>query len=178
MARCSKCPTCDLVADKRKELRGSRNNKKLKRFETANQCEDPATSNKKRRITEAENLQSSGHGGEIRGEIAPVPSLSEMYIDAATRAARPDDLRDDPFSDNAAVDEYTDIVLRCDKLAKSSICPAVQIEYPSMMKKMRGLLDPKLRSEVDFTEAAKDCSNVFTSWRTISLGDREHSYRM
>ena len=93
-----------------------------------------------------------------------------MYPDPATRAALPDDLRHAPFSNNAVFEEYTNIVLRCDKIAKSLICPDVRAEYPSMMKKMRGLLDPKLRSEVDFTEAAIDCSNVFTSWSNNVAG--------
>ena len=33
-----------------------------------------------------------------------------------------------------------------------------------MLKKMKGLLDPSMKSEVDYEEAVKDSSNVLTQW--------------
>ena len=33
-----------------------------------------------------------------------------------------------------------------------------------MIPKMRKLLDTKIRDEIDFSEAAKDCSNIHCKW--------------
>ena len=164
MPRCNKCLACTEVLKCRRENLGKRGTKKVKRVETANPCQDAVKSTKKRRITEAENLRSAGHGGQIRGEITPSPSLSEIHMDRAERAARPTDLTDAPFTGDAAREKYMEVVVKCTKLVKSSRSLDVRAEATSMIPKMNILLDPKAWSEVDYTEAAKDCSKIFMKW--------------
>ena len=55
--------------------------KKVKKYEKENPREDTKTTNKRRKITEAESLHSTGHGGKIQGEISPATSLSDIHID-------------------------------------------------------------------------------------------------
>ena len=105
-------------------------------MEKANPCLNPVPSNKKRRITEAENLRSVGHGGEIRGEVRPAPSASEMLSDPATRAARPTDLAEAPVSDDAAYNAYMRLVIDCQKVSNASQSASVQAESESMLKKV------------------------------------------
>ena len=49
-------------------------------------------------------------------------------------------------------------------MAHSTASSDVKAEGPSMIKKMRGLLHPSVKSEVDYEEAAKDISNVLFMW--------------
>ena len=136
MARCKNCPACAKVEQCRLENKGKGQlgAKRVKKVEKANQCANPVPSNKKRRITEAENLCSAGHSGEIRGEVGPAPSASEMLSDPATRAARPTDLAEAPVSDDAAYNAYMQLVIDCRKVANASQSASVQAESESMLK--------------------------------------------
>lgn len=166
MARCNECSACVLVHQAREKYSGSSkiNKKKLKKAERHNKCENPKSTNKRRRINELENLNSAGHGGEIRGEVVPPPPLTELPLDPADRAARPGDLAETPISNEAEHNEYLRIVLECTKISETSTSRDVLAEAKSMIPKMRGLLVPNLRSEVDYTEASKDCSNILYKW--------------
>ena len=166
MGRCSECSACKVVLEARKTFGGTnKNNKnKVKRAERQNKCENPTPLLKKRRINEVENLHSSGQGGRIQFEVFPPPSLAELQLDPADRAARPGDLTEAPISDDAEHDEYLRVVSLCTEAANSSSSLDVLAEAKSMIPKMRKLLDPKLRDEVDFSEATKDCSNIHRKW--------------
>ena len=88
-----------------------------------------------------------------------------MHIDPEARASRrTGDVNEAQFSNNVAFGKCEAIVIKCTKIAKSSISLDVLGESRSMISKMRYLLDPNLRCEVDYTEAAKDCSNVLHQW--------------
>ena len=166
MGRCNECSACKVVLDARKKFAGSnKNNKnKIKHAERHNKCEKPTPSCKRRRINEVANLRSAGHGGQHRSEVAPPPSLAELQLDPADRAARPGDLTKTPISDDGEHDEYLRVVSLCTETAKSSSSQDVLVEAKSMIPKMRKLLDPKHRDEVDFSEAAKDCSTIHCKW--------------
>ena len=62
-------------------------------------------------------------------------------------------------------DDYAKLVVACDKVAKTTYLSDVKTEAPTMLKKMRGLLHPKIKSEVDYKEAAKDVSNILSMLR-------------
>ena len=66
--------------------------------------------------------------------------------------------------DEAAFDEYATLVLECTQVAEATESVDVKQEGPSMIKKMRGLLHPSVKSEVDYEEAVKDVSNVRLMW--------------
>ena len=112
MGRCNECSACKVVLEARKKFAGSSKSKKnkIKHAENNNKCEKPTPSCKKRRINEVENLRSAGHGGRIRSEVAPLPSLAELQLDPADRAARPGDLTEAPISDDAEHDKYLRVV--------------------------------------------------------------------
>ena len=165
MVRCNKCGNCLAVLDFRAKNKGNR--KKVKRFENKNACENP-TAAKRARISEAERLVAAGHGGEIRGEYRPLPSGEEASIDPAARKTRPKEgrLKEDEFFDQKAFDEYLKAVNDCTKAAKDSPSADVKLEARTMIPKMRGLLDPSMKSEVDYAEATKDGSNILTKWQS------------
>ena len=166
MPRCRECRACLEVVEAREKYKGGNKalQKKLKRIEWKNPCEDPQKTTKKQRINEADNLNSAGHGGEIRGEVNPPLALSEILMDPPDRASRPGNLSESPFSSDADFDEYLGQVLACQKIADESRSPNVLDESKSMITKMRGLLTPQLRDEVDYKEATKDCSNIAVMW--------------
>ena len=94
----------------------------------------------------------------------PPPSLSDISMDPLDRASRTRNLSESPFSNDADFDEYLGQVLACQKIADESRSPNVLDESKSMITKMRGLLTPQLRDEVDYKEATKDCSNIAVMW--------------
>ena len=107
MPRCRECRPCIEVLEARAKYKGGNKalQKKLKRIEKSNQCEDPQKATKKQRINEADNLRSAGYGGEIKGEVKPPPALSKILMDPTDRASRPGNLSESPFSNDADLDE-------------------------------------------------------------------------
>ena len=65
-----------------------------------------------------------------------------------------------------AFDDYVALVLQCTEIARMTISSDVKLERQSIITKMRGLLDPKMKAEVDYEEASKDVSNVWLQWST------------
>ena len=185
MGRCKKCDSCLLVLEFKNNNKGKQNLKKYKRFDTANPCTNPTA--KRARISETEKLFAGGHGGQIRGEIQPVPSVEDATLERADREARPKGslMEDDPFNQEA-FDEYLDLVNKCTQKAKQSTSADVKAEASSMIRKMRGLLHPSVKSEVDYAEATKDTSNILVQWShgyaagakafIPDLGDRDLCY--
>ena len=111
--------------------------------------------NKKRRISKTENLNSAGHSGEIRGKIGQLPSLAKLQMAPSSRAGRPVGCAETPFFNDVAYDKYLSQVLTCTKIVNESTSLDVLAKYRSMISKMRGLFEPKLRNEVGFTEVTK-----------------------
>ena len=160
MGRCKGCSTCLDVAAYRRNNTGKRNTKKVKRYETANPCTNHTTSIRKRKLTELESLHSAGHGGQVRGEIYEAPTLT-----TTDRAARPKSTLQEPQTFNSDdFDEYCDLVRQCTTVAKQSKSTHVKAEAPSMLSKMRRLLHPSVKYEVDFAEATQDSSNIYRYW--------------
>jgi len=141
MGRCKKCDSCLLVLEFKNNNKGKQNLKKYKRFDTANPCTNPTA--KRARISETEKLFAGGHGGQIRGEIQPVPSVEDATLERADREARPKGslMEDDPFNQEA-FDEYLDLVNKCTQKAKQSTSADVKAEesarigvkYPCMAR--------------------------------------------
>jgi len=161
--RCNECAACAVVLQCKRDNPGKSGLKLYKRMDFKHKCERPIPSTKKRRVTEAEKLQNGGHGGQIRGEIPPALDIREIHLDRSTRAARPTDLEEKPCSEEIEFDKYMKLFLNCEKIAASSTSPDVRAEAASMLPKMQGLLDPKVRTEVDYSGAVNDSSHVFTS---------------
>ena len=164
MGRCNGCPACLAVLEFRTS--NKKNRKKIKKFEKANPCVNP-TANLKRKISEVEQLFAAGHGGEIRGEFraVPVTAIDGGGTTLRTQKARVRGESVEPTSFNQdAFDEYLDLVLRCTETAKESTSSDVKAEASSMITKMRGLLHPSVKDEVDYAEATKDSSNILTHW--------------
>jgi len=90
--------------------------------------------------------------------------MSAIHLERSSRASRPKNFTEEPVSNADEFDRYCEVVSECEKIAHSSSSSDVKAEAKSMIPKMRGLLKPELRDEVDFNEAAKDCSNVFAHW--------------
>ena len=72
-------------------------------------------------------------------------------------------MEDEPF-DQEAFEEYLNLVLQCTKVSADSTSDDVKTEAPSMIRKMRGLIHPAIKHEVDFAEATKDGSNILAHW--------------
>ena len=165
MGRCGQCPSCVVVFEFRAS--NKKNCKKIKKCEYANPCVNPTTTNSKRKISEVEALFAAGHDGEIRGEFGavPVPSTDGGGVDRATRKARPSgSLLEEPPFDYDAYDEYADIIRQCTQASNDTQCRGVKEEARTMIPKMRKLLAPQAKSEVDFREATKDASNILAKW--------------
>ena len=96
----------------------------------------------------------------------PPPALSEILMDPPDRASRPGNLSESPFSNDADFDEYLVQVLACQNIVEESRSPDALDESKSMLTKMRGLLTPQLRDEVDCKVATKDYSNIAFMWLT------------
>ena len=160
MPRCNKCLICLDVLAFRKNNKGNR--KKIKVYEKTRICMHPTVSSKKRKLTEAEILLAGGRGGQIRNErLLEQPLLPGPKA----RLARPKtNFNENSFFNDASYDEYTKLVLKCTAVVESSKSHDVKKEGRSMISKMRGLLDPAVRSEVDYEEAVKDVSNVWIHW--------------
>ncbi len=164
MARCNQCVPCQRVIEFRVKQKGkARNRKNLKKFENCNKCTNPIPSSKKRKYTEVELLSAGGHGGETRRELR---TDENVHLSSRNgRTTRPSgSLKEEDWFDEEAYTEYERIVLQCGETAKTSDSEAVKTEAPSMLAKMRRLLEPSIRTEVDYKEATVDLSNVLASW--------------
>ena len=172
MVRCGECGNCLAVLDFRAKNKGNSNRKKVKRFENKNACENP-TAAKRARISEAERLIAAGHGGEIRGEYRSLPSGEEAALDPAAHEAHPKgSLKEEEYFDQKAFNEYGALVRKCTETTKDSPSANVKLEAHTMIRKMRGLLDPSMKGVVDYEEATKDISNILAKWE--SKGGRRH----
>ncbi len=148
MGRCKECDSCAAVIKFKARHKSKSDRKKVKRFENTKLCPFAA-----------------GHGVEIRGEIQPIPSIDEVALDPAAREARPKgSLAEENAFDANAFDGYVDVVRRCTNAAKGSSSADVKLEGRTMILKMRGLLEPSMKSEVDYDEATRDCGNIFVKW--------------
>ena len=87
-----------------------------------------------------------------------------MHINPEARAACPDDITETPFSDDDTYDAYVAIFMKCSDAAKSTISAYALEESPTMLSKMRGLMQPNLICKVDYAEAAKELRNVWHKW--------------
>ena len=142
---------------------GKKNVKKVKSFENKMPCLDYSAPNKKRRLTEMDLLASSGGFGKRKSSETPTTPL--VNSDSKARASHHDGSYDEDIGyDQVAFDKYAQLVLQCSEIAKTTTSSDVKLETPSMISKMRGLLDPKVKAEVDYEEAAKDASNVWLQW--------------
>jgi len=163
MGRCKNCEGCSAVLEFKENNKGSKNfAKKLKKYEKANPCTNPTA--KRAKISEVGSLFAAGHGGKIRGEHQPIPSVEEAALEAAARKARPKASLKEAKFNQEAFDEYSDLVLKCTNAAAKSSSADVKLESRSMIPKMRGLLDPSVKDEVDYAEATKDTNNILAQW--------------
>ena len=81
-------------------------------------------------------------------------------------SAQPKDyLNEDIFFNEENFEKYLNLVKLCTDAFETSESSDVLAEGPSMIAKMRGLLDPLVKFEVDYDEAIKDVSNVAFMWR-------------
>ena len=164
MGRCNLCPNCVAVVQFKFANPGKRNLKKVKRFETAHSCTNPTSSSRKRRLNEADSLASVAvQGGQVRRDVPHEkqrPDLCNGNRTSNTKCT----LKEDSVFDEQAFDDYCKLVRECTNLGKNSSNPDVRAEARSMIPKMRGLLKPTSKDEVDFAEATKDCSNIFMWW--------------
>ena len=82
-------------------------------------------------------------------------------------------LNDDRFFNQNANDDYTQIVLWCTQTFKTTESKYVMDEGPSMIAKMKDLLDPLVKFEVDCEEVAKDVCNVLMHWQNNSAAGKK-----
>lgn len=61
--------------------------------------------------------------------------------------------------------KYLCFVNECESAAQKSNAEAIQAEAADIVRKLRGLLDPSIRSEVDYEEACEDFSPILVSWK-------------
>lgn len=169
MPRCNTCSMCLEVLDYRKAHKQKRYVKKVKRYEFSHPCGDDAAPSKKMRMTEAQSLDSTGyevHGGRLRGVNAAITATPNSPVALTERSARPkDSLSEDIYFNHKSFDKYADIVLQCTQTYESTASSDVKAEGPSMIFKMRGLLSPSVKCEVDYEEASKDVCNVLLHWQ-------------
>jgi hypothetical protein len=166
MPRCNECPTCLSVIEFRNINR--KNRKKVKRYESNNVCEDTTLPAAKRRLTEVQALDTANYevnSGRIVGISTSHQPTPYVDSDSKARAAHHDESYDESIDfDYVLFDKYAQLVLQCSEISEASTSSDVKLETPSMISKMRGLLDPKVKAEVDYEEAAKDASNVWLQW--------------
>ena len=159
------CENCRLVVDFRQKNKGPRNKNKVKKYEIEKKCLQPTASSKKRKVSELQNLSARGHGGQIRGEIPEDITSINDSLNRASRSSRPTtSLREETILNDDHLKEYERLVRMCGETAADTSSPGVKKEAPSMLRKMRHLLDPHVRMEVDFEEASKDLSNLLAFW--------------
>ena len=103
----------------------------------------------------------------MRATTAPDQHMTDVeFLTKPRGEARPDgSFNESNDFDEAAFDEYTRMVLECTQVAEETESVDVQEEGPSMIKKMRGLLHPSVKLEVDYEVAVKDVSNVLFMWK-------------
>lgn len=169
MPRCLSCEHCLKVTDFRGKNKGNKKSKIRKAFEYRHQCTKPVDSTKKRRATEMDALLHSGSGGRIRSSTSP-----DLPPTPHQRSTRPkDSLNEDIYFDQAKFDEYLQLVHLCTETFENSKSAKVRAEGPSMIAKMRALLHPSVKMEVDYDEAMKDVSNVAFMWRMNSAAGKK-----
>ena len=155
-----------------------RDEKKVKKNERQKQCTGDNALSKRMRITEVQSLNTNGYavqGGQMKvlGHQTRANALESSPVnDCITdfphekRAVQPNGkLNEDIYFNEAKFDEYLNVVKLCTTTYESSESSDVLAEGPSMIAKMRGLLDPKVKYEVDYDEAIRDVSNVAFMWR-------------
>ena len=103
MPRCRECRPCIEVVEARAKYKGGNKalQKKLKRIEWKNKCQDTQKTTKKQRINEADNLRSAGYGGEIKEETKLPFCWIKVQMNPADRADRPANLAKAPCLDKA-----------------------------------------------------------------------------
>ena len=110
-------------------------------------------------------LSSGGYGNRMRTGSSHDHPTPHAENNSHARAAQPEASYNENINfSQVAFDDYVKLVLQCTEIASTTISPDVKLEGPSMISKMRGLLDPKVKAEVDYEEAAKDVSNIFIQW--------------
>ena len=178
MPRCNKCQKClEHHAFKIKYSR-KRDEKKVKKNERQNQCTVDNAFSKRMRITEVQSLNTNEYavqGGQMRvlGHQTRANALESVSVHGCIadfptkkRAMQPNGkLNEDIYFNEAKFDEYLKVVHLCTTTYESSESSDVLAEGPSMIAKMRGLLDPKVKYEVDYDEAIRDVSNIAFMWR-------------
>lgn len=172
MARCKGCANCVAVVSFKDLTRGKRNVKKVKRFETANPCTNKIVSTRKRSVNELEQLGAVAvQGGQFRRGSVQEKQLVNVKLGATTptdphsRASRPIcSLKEPTAFDQESFDKFLQLVKQCEDAASAATNHEVAMESTSMIKKMRRLLHPTMRDQVDYEEATKDCSNIFLWW--------------
>ena len=73
-------------------------------------------------------------------------------------------------------DEDVALVLQCNQTSFDYESSNVIAEGPSMISKMRGLINPAVKFEVDYEETVEDISNVLFMWRMNSATGKERSF--
>ena len=157
----------------------------MKKNERQNPCTGANVSLKRMRMNEVQSLNTSGYavqggrarflGDETRMEVLETSSTKNRSTNPSPpkRSARPkDNLNEDIFFNEEKFDKYLNLVKLCTDTFETSESSDVLAEGPSMIAKMRGLLDPLVKFEVDYDEAIKDVSNVAFMWRMNAAQER------
>ena len=109
----------------------------------------------------------------MRSDTHSYDTVHDVDIASRSRSARPKgNLYDDKFFNQNVYDDYTQIVLWCTQTFKTTESKYVMDEGPSMIAKMKDLLDPLVKFEVDCEEVAKDVCNVLMHWQNNSTGGK------
>ena len=96
-------------------------------------------------------------------EDLPTPGYDDLVPE--NRSTCPtNDLSTNRFFNTQKYDKYAQLVRRCTQVFEETKSADVDAEGPTMIKNMRGLLQPLIRSEVDYDEAMEDASNVLFQW--------------
>ena len=106
-------------------------------------------------------------GGRVVGINAGLPPsiYEDITVNRPLRTRDSISYKEDYCVNEDAFEDYLRLVNECTKVAHSTASQDVKVEGPSMIRKMRGLLHPSVKSEVDYEEAAKDISNVLFMWK-------------
>ena len=80
---------------------------------------------------------------------APNNSIAPKEMSACPK----DSLNEDKYFNQKAFDEYADIVF------------GITAEGRSMISKMKGLLNPSIKCEIDYEEGPKDLCNELMHWK-------------
>ena len=101
----------------------------------------------------------------MKGDSQPILSVEDVSLAPADRAAHPKyDLHENSFLDSDASDEYVSLVNECTRTATRTSSSGVEAESKTMLSKMKGLMHPSVKYEVDFEETTKDVSYLLSRW--------------